>query len=472
MSYKCPLCLTELTDGFQLVRTCLDHPNIPAVQITIHDDEEEGLPETVYCPGGDGRCNNAIYPGVFLRHVGCHAHNPFWDATTRSVNIPGADSTTTYRPGDSQATPVTHWEIGMLRSTPAAQEMWFPLMLLRATGETINSQSDQRIGALVELAGSTKVGKTILAMQSMEYEGYIDDENGLKRHVEVKDFMFSRLPPGWRAEANPLLGNLYLSSLLRLNKKGLYRFPGTFKMPGDVKAAFIAPAQTDRTSLSLNSSGNESQHIKTKIVVKNIVDFFKGIGEIFWSPRPPGFWYTVAFYDIAGEAFKAGDPTTDAIERAVDKVAVLVDATDIFHLETDSDGDSVPIANQQIGQASARGLPHCLIVTKIDLVIDKLSSEERAQVKKYAEDLSRDYENESRELFRGWLNQRTSDPNIRQLKNRIDAVDRIFFIWTDNLPTASTEGTVQTSSLQPQSYGLARFICWCLDIPWTAINKI
>lgn len=470
MSYKCPLCLTELTDGFRLVRTCVDHPNLRAVEIMIHDDEEEGLPENVYCPGGDGRCNNAIYPGVFLRHVGCHAHNPFWDTTTGTVNIPGTDSTTTYR-DDTQNTQVTHWEIGMLRITPAAQEMWFPLMLLRATGETINNQSGQRIGALVELAGSAKVGKTILAMQSMEYEGYVHKENGRERHVDVKDFMFSRLPPGRTAAANPLLGNLYLSSLLRLNKKGLYRFPGTYKMPGDVKAAFIAPALTDKTSLSLNSTGNESQQNKTK-VIKNIVDFFKGVAEIFWSPRPPGFWYTVAFYDIAGEAFKSGDPTTDAIERAVDKVAVLVDATDIFQLETDSDGDSVPIANQQLGQAAARGLPHCLIVTKIDLVIDKLSSDERALVKKYAEDLSHDYQSESRELFRGWLNQRTDDPNIRQLVNRIANVDRIFFVWTDNLPTSSTEGTVQTSSLQPQSYGLARFICWCLNIPWAAINKI
>ncbi len=472
MSYKCPLCLIELTEGSELVRACLDHPNINPFRITLHDDEE-GLPDDVYCSGGDGRCNNSIYPGVFLRHVGCQAHNPWWDATTQTVNIPGSDSTTTYQFDTAEGPQnirVTHWEIGMMRIIPAAQEMWFPLMLLRATKETLNNQSGQRIGRLVELAGSTQVGKTILAMQSMEYEGYVAEEHGLGRHLEVKDFMFSRLPPGRTAATNPLLGNLYLSNLMRLNKRGLYRFPATYKLPGDVKAAFIKPASTDRSSLLFVSTGSESWQSRIGEIAKNVVDILKGIKEVFWAPRPPGFWYTVILYDIAGEAFILGDPTTDAIERAVDKVAVLVDATEIF--DFDKDGDSVAIANEQIGKAAARGLPHCLIVTKVDLIMEKLSPEDQLNVKKFAEDLSCDYEEESRELLRSWLSRGTVDANIRQLKNRIDNVDRVFLIWTDNLPTSSDQGTVQTSSVQPRSYGLARFICWCLEIPWTALSRV
>jgi len=459
-----------LTEASQLVRACLDHPNIEPFTITIHDDEE-GLPDTVYCSGGNGGCNNSIYPGVFLRHVGCHAHNPYWDG--RTVNIPGTDSTTTYQfatPEGQKNILVTHWEIGMMRTIPAAQEMWFPLMLLRATSETLNNQSGKRIGVLVELAGSAQVGKTILAMQSMEYEGYVAEDNGQGRHIEVKDFMFSRLPPGRTAATNPLLANLYLSSLMRLNKKGLHGFAPTLKLPGDVKAAFIQPASSGGRKLPLDSTGSEPRKSRIGAIAKIVIDILIGIKDIFWSHRSSGFWYTVILYDIAGEAFIVGDPTTDAIERAVDKVAVLVDATEIFNFQ--GDGDSVAMANEQIGKAAARNLPHCLVVTKVDLVMQMLLPEDQVKVKKFAEDLSGEYKEETRELLKKWLSQGTADANIRQLNNRIDKVDRVFLIWTENLPTSNEQGTVQTSSEQPRSYGLARFICWCLEIPWTALNRV
>lgn len=357
-----------------------------------------------------------------------------------------------------------------MRTIPPAPEMWFPLMLLRATNETLNNQRGKRIGVLVELAGSTQVGKTILAMQSMEYEGYVAEDHGQGRHVEVKDFMFSRLPPGRTAATNPLLANLYLSSLMRLNKKGLHGFAPTFKLPGDVKAAFFKPASAARRSLPLDSSGSEPRQSRVGAIAKNVIDILIGIKDIFWSHRSRGFWYTVILYDIAGEAFIVGDPTTDAIERAVDKVAVLVDATEIFDFQ--GDGDSVATANEQIGKAAARSLPHCLVVTKVDLIMGMLPPEDQVKVKKFAEDLSCEYKEETLELLQKWLDQGTADANIRQLKNRIDKVDRVFLIWTENLPTSNKEGTVQTSSEQPRSYGLARFICWCLEIPWTTLNRV
>jgi len=91
------------------------------------------LPDEAYCQGGDGGCNSSINPGVFLKHVPCEAKNPFWNGN--SVDIPGGrnspaqgrgiarliDSTSDYQMTTASGAmnmKVTHWQIGMLKSTP------------------------------------------------------------------------------------------------------------------------------------------------------------------------------------------------------------------------------------------------------------------------------------------------------------------------------------------------------------------
>lgn len=478
MSYKCPLCLTELTHEDLLVRFCTDHPEFPPAEFSLHDSEE-ALPHEAFCEGGTGSCNSTIHPGVFLRHVGCHAKNPFWNGT--SVDIPGGrnspamagsarliDSTTDYQMttiSGVRNTKVTHWEIGMLKSVPASNEMWFPLMLLRATSEyeTINGQK-YRIGALVELAGAATVGKTVLAMQAMEYDGYTpaSDDN---RHIEVTGYMFSRLPPGRNALNNPFLATLYYNNLMLNNESGLFPLDQTERMSGDVKVAFVAPSpKTD------GEVATQRSHVKGgRRFLKTISELVRGGVEVIFSPATANaFWYTVAFYDVAGESFRQGDTTPDELERAVDKAAILVDAEEVFG----KPGTSIAIANERIRKVvSERKLPHCLIVTKLDLVMDRLSPEEQESVYAIAEDLNRDYDREAKQLLTSWLGQTPSNQSITQLKNRLPGIQRVFFTWTKNLPTVTAGGEVHTSSEQPRSYGLARFVCWCIDRTWNDINQ-
>lgn len=489
MSYKCPLCLTELAEGDRLVRFCTDHPQLSPTTVTLHDSEEN-LPDEIYCPGGDARCNSAIYPGVFLRHVGCEAIHPFSDG--RESDVPGSghtaasqsnntgdeniiDSVTDYQLPTGQKIKVTHWEIGMLRLVPPSAEMWFPLMLLRATGETYRSNNGEkaRIGVLVELAGARRVGKTVLAMQAMEYEGYVPGTSSDGRHVEVTGFMFSRLPPGKTGLTNPFLATLYYNNLMMRNDSGLFLLDETERMPGDVKAAFIAPSKetSTREFTSINTSAPPRADRKLiKAVGSNIWQLIKGVVEIF-KPRigPYPFWFTVAFYDVAGESFRFGDVTPDFIEKSIDRVAILIDAEETFG-ETKT--SSIAIANERIGRVTGqRQMPHCLVVAKLDLIMDRLSFEEKHKVELIAEDLSKDYSSEARTLLTSWLSRRKDDESIKQLSNRLSKIEKIFFVWTKNLPKVTSQDAAQDSTRQPSSYGLAKFICWCLNIGWNDLNQ-
>jgi hypothetical protein len=485
LSYKCPLCLAELTEGVELVRFCTDHPRLAPVTVTLHDSEES-LPDEIYCTGGDGRCNSAIQPGVFIRHIDCQAKNPFWDGNT--VDIPGGrnvaatdgseavvDNMTDFHlttATGGRTIKVTHWQIGMLKTTPPSEEMWFPLMLLRATSETRPTGNGQkeRVGALVELAGAATVGKTVLAMQAMEYDGYSPDSSSDKRHIEVTGYMFSRLPPGRSSLNNPFLGTLYYNNLMVNNEPGLYPLDATLRMPGDVKAAFVVPSKKSHGPSNLDENVTAQRRGPLRKIGSGVWQFVKGGLELFWSPSPANsFWYTVVFYDVAGESFRYGDTTPDDIERAVDKVAILVDAEDIFGKPGAA---SIAIANQRIHKvATQRKLPHCLVVTKLDLVTDRLSEEEKRKVHLIAEDLTGDRSDEAKTLLMSWLNQAQNNESIKQLKNRLTTIEKVFFVWTENLPVVTSDGSVQTSAQQPRSFGLARFICWCLNTSWDDLNQ-
>jgi hypothetical protein len=466
-----------LDEETSLVRRCTDHPAEGEVQVRFYSSEEK-LPDDVFCPGL-GYCNETIETGVFLRHVGCEAVNPFWDSNNNTVTIPGRDSTTDYRlttSGGAQNLKVTHWEIGMLRKMPAtAKEMWFPLMLLRAMAEAHKWNRRRRIGVLVELAGAKSVGKTVLAMQAMEYEGYVPTSTTDERHIEVNGYIFSRRPVLQTALTDPFLGTLYLSNLMRLNQSGLYPIPPSDREPGNLKVAFIAPSAKSeeeadgnpRAPSQIERASSQSGFLSR--MWQGVRELVQGGIQTFSSSGHHSFWYTVALYDVAGEAFTEGHSTPDTIESAADVVAILVDATELF--SGSSSTLSIAVANDRIRKAQERRLRCCLVVTKLDAMMDRLTQDEQDKVQLIAEDLRTDRRNEARALLELWLNQRQADPNIKQLKNRLGNVEQVFFIWTENLPTSTAQGTVQTSTQQPHSYGLAKFICWCLNTSWYEINQ-
>lgn len=468
MSYLCPLCLKQLTEEERLIRVCTAHPPKPGEQPPSFPCGDE-LEEKMFCPQG-GSCNGAIEIGVFLSHVNCEAKNPFWK--NNAVDMPGSEGITffqldTEEGGDQK---VNHWQIRVLRAMPrGVPDMWFPLMLLRAMSEDKRKVRGKRLSALVELAGTTQVGKSVLAMQSMEYDGYVPTgESG--RHVDVAGYMFARLMAGQNPRTSQFLANLYLSQLMRLNKAGLFEIPPTKRMPGDIKVAFIAPSKISEEEHA-DADGPPPPQRETGLfaqVWENFKLIVKGTREAMGRDGTHPFWYTVAFYDAAGEEFLEDSTIPLKIERAVDKVAVLVDAAEIFGLV---EGDSISVAKERIRAAKGQNLSTCLVVTKLDLLMDRLPEDEQKAAHKIAEDLKAAH-GEARTLLTKWLDRGgRHNPSVNELKNRLDDVERVFFVWTVDLPSKARGGMVQASESQPRSFGLAKFICWCLNIEWKDINQ-
>lgn len=196
MNYKCPLCLTVLTTDQKLARFCTDHPD----KTEEFNCTRAAFDERIACPVND-ECSRAIEPrGVFLRHVGCEAKNPFKDPDLVD-----------------RLNALEHWEVNMLRAVAqsgkqaTASEMWFPLMLLRATAEM---RKGKRCGALVELVGQRSAGKTVLSMQAMDYQGYVPHDERNSRHVVVDDYIFSR---AGTASQSALIDTLNLRTLMDKN---------------------------------------------------------------------------------------------------------------------------------------------------------------------------------------------------------------------------------------------------------------
>lgn len=466
MSYLCPLCLKPLTDEERLVRVCTQHPSTQGVQLRYIPCDED-LEKSMFCPHG-GDCNGHIETGVFLSHVGCEAKNPFWNPSANTVEMDGRDSETPFQLPDGTAQTLSHWQIRTLRSMPDdVEEMWFPLMLLRATYEEYRKSKGKRISALVELAGTAKVGKSVLAMQAMEYEGYVPERTS-KLHVDVTGFMFSRLRPGQNPKTSQFLTNLYINRLMRLDQSGIFEIPPTERMPGDVKAAFIAPSKASEEAHEdldkTHSTTGDDVGILRRIW-ENFKLIIRGAGESLTGNHAHPFWRTVAFYDAAGEEFVRDSVLPTKIERAADKVAVLVDATEIYG-ET-KDGNSIAVANEKIRDAKSKGLSCCLVVTKLDLIFDSLSAEDKEKAHDIAKDLSAAH-GEARELLLKWIDSRHGEiPGLTQFRSRLKDVERVFFIWTINLPSKEKTKTTE----QPRSYGLAKFVCWCLNIDWQDINQ-
>jgi hypothetical protein len=450
MNYRCPLCLTTLDETESLSRFCLKHPQKEAT----FSCDQRALRENLFCPGTgeDKLCNATIEPvGVYLAHVGCVAGNPFFE---------GAEP-------DSS---VQHWEVNLLREIAGLRggkhrrEMWFPLMLLRATAEL--DASGRRVGSLVGLVGVRSVGKTVLAMQALDKQGYVGDAAG--RDVELSDYIFSRK----FGDEHRLFETLRLRHRMKYNKPTIFLPRGNPNVIGDLKTVFISPAPPAGAQSEGDAPGNLVRDAGS-FIFKAVADIGKAFldPEGNWDRTSPPFWRTLAFYDTAGEASETDDPILMPIERAADRAAILIDAREIFEGVKDQEESSVAVAVQRLQRLrSFSNLRGALVVTKVDTVWGKMSADEREQVIARAEDLVEFPHNFSAEraLLHSWLGKNRSENN-RELAAclRRQRDEPVFFVWTENLPT-SHEGGRQ--SVQPTSHGLARFVCWCLDVPWSELN--
>lgn len=472
MSYKCPLCLRDLTPEDTLVRFCTKHSE----KYEPFKCTPDNIPRVFFCPKRGCYSNFEIEQGVFLLHVGCDAKNPFWNADKKQTVIPGdnRDSTTvtaTVNVGRDlkDGVEVQHWEIGMLRVVPNMyEEMWFPLMLLLATNGT--DARGARLGALVELSGAASVGKTIIALQSMDYQGYVP--SGMRDlSVIVKGFIYSRTPP--LAAFIPMLSIMHLHTLLRLDRIGTYTPLGTRAMPGDLKAALFLP----RPDAAANGNRGDSGVVSR---------FFQEMGGLFGGLIGKGgavgvgsrHWYSLLFYDSAGEDVEAETMRWEL--RAVDKLAVFIDAQEIFS----GPETSIGVAVQRISRNwTSERKPCALVVTKLDLVF---GSKYRVSGQEHAVDESKIREMTQaggpgdtsgiREMLIQWLKSDRSGTRQQLLgmledDRRRDGkgdsyIERVFFVWTENLSE-----TQRGDHLQPESHGLLQLVCWCLDREWAEINQ-
>ena len=467
MPQKCPLCLKVLDQSELLVRFCTTHRTTQTFNCVDN-------PDAIFCPAKNGRCNESPDSGVFLRHKGCEAKNPFWDKTKGLFELPGDDSpsfrnssTVPHKVSTSAGVSdveVFHWQIGMLRAVPSdSEEMWFPLMLLRAT---IEVDQRRRIGVLVELAGAKRVGKTVVAVQAMDSKGYVSNEtNG--RSLTLKDYVYSRRPEN--VTIAPLIEMFYLRDIMARNHAFDPNALGTRPEPGDLKVVFFEP-----------SGGSKSKDALTN---GNLSGRLRGFGgDIWWqikdllgiSPHPSAtssnhpYWYTVIFYDTAGELAQRGSQVLSRIEEAVEKAAVFVNAVELFDPshDTSSHDSSITVAKRRL--EALRGKKHvecCLILTQLDLVWGKIAKEDQEKIERIAKavDFNPTDDKEARKVLIKWLRS-SQDHNVRSLDRFIKGV-KVFFVWTVGIPTDEEK----YKGAHTYSYGLARFICWCLGSQWSEI---
>jgi len=471
MSYRCPLCLKPLNGRERLTRHCTYHPD----RTETFTCQLDTLPYKIFCSDITCKSVTEIEEGVFLRHEGCEEHNPFWDG--QKVTIAGESHESRMAvplemDGTQHSVYVQHWMLGMLRRMPPnTREMWFPLMLLRATAERNGSS---RVGCFVELAGARAGGKTILAIQAMNPNACIEGA------LEIDNFVFSRNEG--QNTFQRYIETLHLSSLLFRAKHDLFLPEGTPPGPRNLRVAFIKPSEIGGNLP--NGDGSIGDHATRfakigyryfKRLMKN--DVSAGFLELFGTQGYRPYWHTLAFYDKSGEA----DEYEHVMKDTLDKVAVVLSAVSLFRADDD---ESIGVAVQRIRKAQERKQTCYLVITQLDLVRDQIGQDDWARVKKIADDLKgigRDRgairkalarvlphkPSPSQFLVESWLKADRAG-NHRLLKERLKDLEEIFFVWTEDLPKLKTFAHQERL---PTSHGLAKLICRCLDIEWKEIVR-
>jgi len=474
LSYKCPLCLTLLKKEIGLERYCTKHQSRERFEC-----DPNTLEKKFYCKEPGDNCNETTDDGVFLRHVGCSYKNPFWNSSQNKVIVPGDETKTAvqfqldFDSGQDIGINVQHWLIGMLRSVPNdTSEMWFPAMLLRATAE---KRVANRVGVLVELSGARESGKTILAVQMMTRHGY-RFANNATNEVLVNDFVYSPVEstgdPKIQASFRRYIETLHLVSLLKRNNHDLFLPMGTRREHGHLKVAFIKPSKHWRVPTEDDDDDEMTTAQKiaklVKWTFKNFSQELKIAGTQILGGNSRSFWYTVVLYDPAGENCEEDDLRRNL--GNADKVAVVINAAEIFDLKTNiAEEISLRVANRRIAQGVDRKQKLFLVITQMDRVKNKMGEEDWKRVEAIADDISlkRSLSREARSLLIKWLEQSPTE-NKKELKEKLKLVDKVFFVWTEDLPTASKPAKRDTL---PKSKGLARFVCACLGIKLSQISQ-
>jgi hypothetical protein len=448
MPLRCPLCLKTLGPETQFIRFCRTHPDASAT-FSPHQQFE------IFCPADECKPPNLPPPmhfGVFLLHRGCVCTNPFWSTAEQKVVVPGKVQLGT------PATEVKHWIIALLREAsaqhPDVREMWFPQVLFQAT----NYEDREKTAALVMMAGAQKSGKTILSTMAIAPRNYNNDFESKSFDYTVDDFV--HITPGFGVQqSDELLRVLQVLDDMRQFRTTQDPPPATEQENiSNIKSAVFNASQATIANLQRDTFRSYWQKI--------FLQLFAMDSRKPGPSRRPVTGRVIAFYDMAGERFElAFDPAVFSLNRSVDILAVLLDASAITTLKASTDESArqaawVASACLKNRYGSRSGYDHarrCVIVTKLDL-IPVSYSQDAGGLWKFLEAIRQGkalgVQDSARELLLRWL--KNGDEAERALHHEIakDTALPVFFVWT--------EGLGDKTKLA-KTHGLIQFVEWCWD---------
>lgn len=417
MPAKCPLCFQKLDPTQQLVRVCLSHKD-RTYTFAFDVDRKDVFCKTKTCENP-----RSIQTGVFLRHIGCPAKNPYWKGNNAALTVPESDTLDR----DGKVFHVQHWLLGVLRELaeldPHASEMWFPLHMFRTVNwYSLDEREGQQIGATIRLAGAKNAGKTVLATMALVPYGYAEHHSGPGLQVENYAYVS---PEGIGLVQQPqeqFLQALLPFSMLRDQRNTPEWVAGTPPTRANIKAAFF------RANVENRAWAEEAW-------------------KYVWNTKEP--WHSLLFYDTAGEdnekpAEKHRDP--------VDIGAVVLDGSELGVFGHVSPPNA-KTASERLATIAANR--KCLIVTKVDLIHPQTVAENEREIiykLRAGELVEPDAE---KRMVRRWLTHELALPAERDLAQQLSNVE-VFLIWTEGLDDTAP-------GKLPSTFGLRKFVSWCLD---------
>lgn len=415
--------------------------------------------------------------GIFLAHKGCTRLNPF---CKHNGTLPseGNDKFTIEFGGGSlkrnegiipdTEVKVSHYEVGLLKCmSPKLAQMWFPAALLKVT-----TALAAKPGCVVVLAGATGVGKTILSLQSMHSDGFENILNADKINVNPAHFAYAPAPVRFADCVNSIENLLQPSEAL-----DSWVQEGTVPELGELRAIFY------------RSSAPRKKEAHAGEVVE-------GLKSVIFGDRQksqPSRWRTVIFYDAAGEHFEEKHlQELEELYEVTDNMAVVVEAASFLKCSDQPRTDGyrrwdrvAKVAHEHIERIQRRSPEQqprwCLVVTKVDQIKDRIDESLWKKVEHFAELATKsksgvpDEWGEPLDLLCELAGDNVVGSRRKLLKQLSAGGDQpspeIFFVWTDGLDVDDGVRILPgTGGEVPTSYGLGKFIAWCLNDDLKVIN--
>jgi IPT/TIG domain-containing protein len=453
--YRCPLCLTRLGAGQRLVVFKRNDPTAARPgDFDRIDCSDPNFVERIIDFGGKGGLTPTEENAVFVSHMKCTATNPFWDEVKGKVDMPGdpneggnelAAEFECSRTGQTLQKQLKHWIVGMLRTAADRyvkhRPMWYTFPLLLATAAENEEDLERPFGSLVEIASTKDVGKTILTLQLLNDILY---QNG--RSLNVSDYFYPK---------TDFKEELYFRSTWQ--DRPTSRPAATLPTPGDMRAVFVAPINASPFDEPVNGNGLKPSRWQSFVrktregAAYFLESTFGSMGEEqkqketfdlsrMMAEKRHLVWKPVLFYDTAGELQARRAQIIQSVSQTTNKLAICIDARDVFDIDSISRDDHNASIKHACGRINNMLLtPHrqkatCIIVTKLDMV--DFTPEQREQVRRIAEDVDVN-DDEAREMLVDWLKAHSDNDKrklIGYLRRSDHSVERVFFVWTENLP--------------------------------------